>query len=524
MAEIKQSILYENEQIRSDDGSNLGDLAIESLVQLVQDTLNGANKNVVVHGLSVIADTIPSQTVYILPGTAFDTKKNIYSLTKEGLSPNTALPVSVELTGEKRIDNVEIMAFWKGYDLQPRKFKNVTTEEVTTQQVETKKRKHISAIINKGTASSAPPVTEGYIKIAEIHVDESTTSISDSNIKNITASISTEINDLWTHDRDSIYLIGYLDTLKVRMNGVINAEGFLKEKVIHEVNIDYGIEDGQVNSLQLPVGEDIAFPLSGDVIEKNESVASALQTIATKAESGNGGNVQFVSNHELNFDLVTGTNIILSENNLYFPLENISIEEKFINNNWASLQDQLNAGYPLFYEPSSGSGNFEGIIDFEEIVAEGRIVMTADWSSTNVSNELFHYTLSFSADKVSWLDFENQAIINAQNFRYIKVSFSAKNINTHALFILYKINLALYKVLISEKGEKTITVIETPGALVSLQNSYNHYALLVEAYSENGVYRKALYWKNDNKSFYVKIIDENNNQVEGTIAYMAEEY
>jgi len=95
------------------------------------------------------------------------------------------------------------------------------------------------------------------------------------------------------------------------------------------------------------------------------------------------------------------------------------------NNSWTSVQDQIDAGYTYFVQPTLSSGSsYERVVDLGVQLGNGKITVTQ--SQTAIEGTLTtDVTISVSKDGVSYTDYVNPVDLQlvVTGFRYVKVLF-----------------------------------------------------------------------------------------------------
>jgi len=141
-----------------------------------------------------------------------------------GMSP----PVTVYVPQNfPRIDIVQVRGVLEGFDRQQRSFFDPETGRAHYFSIDTKNRLSAEVTVRRGIegASHAPETDTGYIKIAEIHVDPETFSLTQDNIKNVTAVSQGGENEGWTNERARTFrpAAGGLTDLSERINAEVEA-------------------------------------------------------------------------------------------------------------------------------------------------------------------------------------------------------------------------------------------------------------------------------------------------------------
>jgi hypothetical protein len=95
----------------------------------------------------------------------------------------------------------------------------------------------------------------------------------------------------------------------------------------------------------------------------------------------------------------------------------------FTSNSWNTPQDQINAGYPIYAQPSNTSASiYEQTIDLGAQIASALITLT-DMPNWVAGNGTITRTISYSSDDVSYTDVVGVTQALGTSFRYVKVSY-----------------------------------------------------------------------------------------------------
>ncbi len=98
--------------------------------------------------------------------------------------------------------------------------------------------------------------------------------------------------------------------------------------------------------------------------------------------------------------------------------------QHFTNHGWATPQNQIDAGYPLYIQPTVASAYYEETFDYGTVLAANKITVA---TATNVlaGAATVNTDISVSADGSSWTTFTGAAQVYGTNFRYVKVRVNA---------------------------------------------------------------------------------------------------
>jgi hypothetical protein len=223
---IKTPIWSANELFRSDDAEFISisqyQNTTDMLAMLVeQDKATGSTKDLVVSGL--VFEWSVTLTSYLRVGAAVSySGYYIDSNDDWGFAASAGDVFSVVVSKDEavavdaggasaRYDTIEIRPVRTDYDPKLRKFKDPITGTITSASVNTKREYDFEVQILKGTegAGVAPNSTAGWIKVAEVFVDASASSIDQDDIKDVRNSTT------WTAEADSTLYAKKLNNLSL---------------------------------------------------------------------------------------------------------------------------------------------------------------------------------------------------------------------------------------------------------------------------------------------------------------------
>jgi hypothetical protein len=139
-----------------------------------------------------------------------------------------------------RIDIVQVRGVFESFDRQQRAFFDPEIQRVHYLNVDTKSRLSTEIVVKRGTegASHAPDTDSGYIKLAEIHVDPETFSLTGDNIKNVTAVSQGGGNTGWTNETARTFRpsAGGLTDLSERINTEVQARKEADQNIVERID------------------------------------------------------------------------------------------------------------------------------------------------------------------------------------------------------------------------------------------------------------------------------------------------
>lgn len=114
-----------------------------------------------------------------------------------------------------------------------------------------------------------------------------------------------------------------------------------------------------------------------------------------------------------------------------------SFEEHFTTRTWSTPEDQVNAGYPIFIQPSETTGYYEEVFDFGVALASSRVSLLYTGRVVAGTPSIIP-KISLSLDNSTYVDYNGVTDVFGLNFRYVKVRIT---VNSSPVNIgLYEIN------------------------------------------------------------------------------------
>jgi len=122
-----------------------------------------------------------------------------------------------------------------------------------------------------------------------------------------------------------------------------------------------------------------------------------------------------------------------------------SFSDHFVNNGWATPQDQINAGYPIFAQPTPGSAYYEEVIDYGALLAANRITVAPTFVAVSGTCTVqCDITVAQDSGFTTGVQtFTNQFQVYATSFSYLKYRITVTGADPTALDRLKAINVRL---------------------------------------------------------------------------------
>lgn len=133
--------------------------------------------------------------------------------------------------------------------------------------------------------------------------------------------------------------------------------------------------------------------------------------------------------------------------------------DHFGSRGWSTIQDQINAGFPLYAQPGNSSGYIEAVVDYGSALS---CKITVDVTRTTLAGTItVTPKISVSSDNSTWTDYDGYYEVYGSGFRYIKLRLTVTGGDTTALAKISNIAIRLD---VKEKSIGTkCTVSDTTG-------------------------------------------------------------
>ena len=148
-----------------------------------------------------------------------------------------------------------------------------------------------------------------------------------------------------------------------------------------------------------------------------------------------------------------------------------TFQSHFTSRGWSTPQDQINAGYEIFIEPTTTSGYYEETFDFGTILASSQVTLTYSGTIEDGTPEL-KTDISVSDDNVTYTTYEDTSSIYATNFRYVKVKFSIHDSTGDDLYRLSSLYVRLDAKLKNDAGRVSALSTDANGTIVNFNKEF----------------------------------------------------
>jgi hypothetical protein len=139
----------------------------------------------------------------------------------------------------------------------------------------------------------------------------------------------------------------------------------------------------------------------------------------------------------------TKDNAVQDGGRLLVPVDTTTTyEDHFLNNTWDSPQDQIDAGYPRWIQPTAETAYYEQIFDFGVIFSS--VIVSLNWVFEIVEGEFtFGLDADVSDDNVSYSGDYNTQNFFVPSLRYLRVRINFTGSDDKALMWFYNFTASL---------------------------------------------------------------------------------
>ena len=142
----------------------------------------------------------------------------------------------------------------------------------------------------------------------------------------------------------------------------------------------------------------------------------------------------------------------------------------FTDEGWSSPQDQIDAGFPYYMQPSAPSGTYQDTIDYGAALTQALVTVSV---SPEVITGILErtVTIAYSADKSTWTEVEAAQVLASQ-FRYVRYTVALASTGRDDLATLNDIRLTLDVKLITDAGQASADKAEANGTWVAFNKPF----------------------------------------------------
>lgn len=155
------------------------------------------------------------------------------------------------------------------------------------------------------------------------------------------------------------------------------------------------------------------------------------------------------------------------------PINDIeTYEEHFTSRGWNSPQDQIDAGFPVYIQPTVSDGYYEEVFDFGNVY--NNVTIVTGFSKFNIiGNTVFGTEIAYSTDNVTYSVFTPGPAVLATSVRYIKVRWTFTNSNNLDLGFITGLKVSISTQLVLDSGTDIAHASDAPdGTIIHLNKVF----------------------------------------------------
>ena len=168
----------------------------------------------------------------------------------------------------------------------------------------------------------------------------------------------------------------------------------------------------------------------------------------------------------------TITNGFVESGSLFMPSISQTWGDHFSSHSWTTIQNQIDAGFSLYYEPSGSTGSYVELHDIGKIIPNGKISVTpvvAYVLGTSTSST----QIEWSADNATWVAGTTGSIeVQATNVRYLRITFTVNSAGQDGLVRLDRVHVVVSSESRSEVASLALNAGDVIGTLYSCNTPF----------------------------------------------------
>lgn len=223
----------------------------------------------------------------------------------------------------------------------------------------------------------------------------------------------------------------------------------------------------------------------------------------------------------------TLSNLYWESGAIYGPVPAETFGAHFTNRSWSTPQNQVDAGYPKYYQPSTTAGYYEETIDYGAVLPATTITATLAWQVVDGAVSITP-TISYKAAAGdAWTNAAaGSSSVLAAGFRYVKVRYDFAAAAGANLIRITGLNVKLSIKLKTDSGAGNANAGDAGGTVVSFNVAFiDADTPLVQPGGTTPVIPVVDFTDVPNPTtFKVLLFDRNGNRVSGPFSWTARGY
>lgn len=200
-----------------------------------------------------------------------------------------------------------------------------------------------------------------------------------------------------------------------------------------------------------------------------------------------------------------------------------SWQNHFATRGWASIQDQIDAGYPIYAQPNMPSGRYQEVFDFGSVISN--IIVIVNWNTTEIvaAVSTAGTTLETSSDGITWSAPTTASSVFAAALRYVRVTMNFTPTTDKSLALYYTLQCLLNVHREQDGGQASVFAADAGGTVVTFNKAFKAIDSITLT-PVNTVEQKAIYdfaFPPNPTSFKILLFNAAGARIDGTVTWLA---
>jgi len=232
-------------------------------------------------------------------------------------------------------------------------------------------------------------------------------------------------------------------------------------------------------------------------------------------------NFVLANEYDENWSTGTITNGYVDSGSLYLPVNPQTWANHFSTRGYATAQDQINAGYPLYFEPSEAAGSYYEYHDIGKIITSATISITPVYTvlSGSLTSTCF---IEWSSNGTTWVNGgDNLLQVQATSLRYVRLTYTVTSDGGDDLIRFDRIHVVVGTATVNEFGALTLSASDVSGTPYTCNKSFLDIISAVATANNSSNIKTINTIISDGVSpqiVYVQAWDSSNNRTSGTVS------
>lgn len=157
---------------------------------------------------------------------------------------------------------------------------------------------------------------------------------------------------------------------------------------------------------------------------------------------------------------------------LFAVVPNETWQQHFVNNGWTTIQNQISAGYPLYFEPGPNTvGTYQEVFDFGIVVND--VIVSTSYSVTNISGTVsIQVEISTSTDNITYTSPAVGTSLFATSMRYAKIKLTFTPSDASSAVELSNFSAAINVKYDTDQGSVNLNASDATGTVVTFNKTF----------------------------------------------------